>query len=397
MIRLDLVDENYFKKEDGTYDKEGALLFGGRAAGICYNKEGYNALVNENVEKTLRRVDMTLSGGHHSVYGHSDVILNIQKIPKILAMVINNEHEYNTSEKSARYTPVTKTGSPVITEKEEELYAKWMEIFNAEMTKKYGDVFDSKKINKLAQENARYLVTVFMDTQMLYKTSLRQINYLASFMKRYIDTCDKSNAFESKLASSMQEFISELERLNLLDERLMRNEKNRSISLFSDRFDSRREYFGDVYLTKYEGSFAQLAQAQRHRTLDYEIRLKDDGSFYVPPIIASNKKLSKEWLADCEEVRSVYPQGMLVDICESGTYENFILKCKERLCSAAQLEIMRQTRDTILKYQAELERTGHPLKDDIVNYTKGARCTFKDYTCPTPCGFKEGIKLTRKI
>ena len=181
MIRLDLVDENYFRKEDGTYDKEGALLFGGRAAGICYNKEGYNALVNEDVEKTLRRVDMTLSGGHHSVYGHSDVILNIQKIPKILAMVINNEHEYNTSEKSARYTPVTKTGSPVITEKEEELYAKWMEIFNAEMTKKYGDVFDSKKINKLAQENARYLVTVFMDTQMLYKTSLRQIN---SFKKK---------------------------------------------------------------------------------------------------------------------------------------------------------------------------------------------------------------------
>ena len=392
MIRLDLTDENYFKKEDGTFDKEAALLFGGRVAGVCYNKEGYNALLGEDVEKTLRRVNMTLDGGHHSVYGHTDVILNVQGIPKILAMVINNEHEYNTSEKSARYTMVTKTSSPVITDKEEELYNKWMEIFAKEMTKKYGTDFDEKKIKKLAQENARYL-----DTQMIYKTSLRQINYIASFMERYISEANPLDSFEVKLSEAMKEFLSELRRLNVLDERLMRNEKNRSLSLFSKRFDDRREYFGDVYLTKYEGSFAQLAQAQRHRTLDYEMRIRDDASFYVPPIIEDKKTLSKEWLKDCETLRGVYPQGMLIDICESGTYENFILKCKERLCSAAQLEIMRQTRATILKYREELEKSGHPLKDDIVAYTKGARCTFPDYTCPTPCGFKEGIKLTRKI
>ena len=396
-MKIELIKENYFRKEDGTFDLDNALLLGGRIAGICYNKEGYNKLLEEDIEKTKRRTDLTMGSGHHSVYGHSDVVLYLQGIPKILAMVLNNEHEYNTSEKSARYTPVEKRTSPVITEKEEELYNKWMNIFNEEITKRYSSVFDSKKINKLAQENARYLVTVFMDTQMIYKTSLRQINYIASFMKKYINECDKTNPFELKLSESMKDFINELNRLNILDERLLRNEKHRDLLLFSKRYDDKREIFGDIYLTKYKSSFACLAQAQRHRTINYEMRIPTNIEFFVPPIIEENKKLVSEWLKDCNSLKDVYPQGMLIDICENGTYENFILKCKERLCSAAQLEIMLQTRETLLKYKEELEKINHPLKDDIIKYTKGARCTFPDFVCLSKCGFSEGIKLTRKI
>ncbi len=409
-MKINLVKENYFRKEDGTFDRESALLFGGRAAGICYDKQGYDHLLDEPIEKTQKRTESTLNNTHHSVHGHCDVVLYIENIPKILAMVLNNEHEYNTSEKSARYTPIERViTDPVltvtpgnisgnsITELEEKLYNKWMNIFTSEISKKYSNVFNESKIKKLAQENSRYLVTVFMDTKMMYKTSFRQINYLASFMKRYINEHDSNNEFQNRLSLSMQEFIDELNRLNILDERLMKNEKNRRLSLFSERFDDKREVFSDIYLTKYKGSFAELAQAQRHRTINYEMRVPSEYEFFIPPIIADNEELKKEWLNDCNRVKNVYPQGLLIDICENGTYENFILKCKERLCSAAQLEIMQQTRKTLLEYKKHLEEDNHPLIDDIAKYANGARCTFPDYKCPSPCGFKEGINLTRKI
>ena len=73
------------------------------------------------------------------------------------------------------------------------------------------------------------------------------------------------------------------------------------------------------------------------------------------------------------------------------------MKCKERLCSAAQLEIMRQTKDTLTKYYEYLLENDEHLAKDIEKYTHGARCTFPDYKCAQTCGFKEGITLTRKI
>lgn len=396
-LTIDIVPQTIFVKEDGTFDLEKALELGGKFAGICYDKEGFDHLANEPVEKTNKRIVNTMAGGHHSVYGHTYVTLNIKFLPKILAMVINNENEYNTSEKSGRYTPINTECSPIITEEEEKLYNKWLEIFFDKIKKRYGDIYNDNKIKKLAQENARYLVTVFYDTQMVYTTSLRQINYLASWMEKYINGHDKNNDFESKLSMSMKEFINELKKLNLLDERLMKNDKNRSLSLFSKRYDDKKEIYSDVYLTKYIGSFAQLAQSQRHRTLDYEIRIPEQISFYVPPILEDDANLVKEWLDDINSLKDVYPNGMLIDIIEMGSYENFILKCKERLCSAAQLEIMLQTKETLEKYKGALKEQNHPLYNDIEKYSKGARCTFPDYTCPMPCKFKEGIKLVRKI
>ena len=67
------------------------------------------------------------------------------------------------------------------------------------------------------------------------------------------------------------------------------------------------------------------------------------------------------------------------------------------MCSAAQLEIMLQTKETLLKYKKALEDKNNPLALDILKYSHGARCTFPDYQCPKDCGFKEGKTLTRKI
>ncbi len=396
-IKIDILPNNTFLKDDGTFDKEEAIKLSGKIAGICYDEEGFSHLENEPEETTMRRVNRTINNGHHSVYDHISLSLNLQHVPKILAMVLNNEHEYTTAEKSARYTPIVREEDSIITLEEEKLYNKWLEIFKIKIKEKYGNIYKDGKIQKLAQENARYLVTVFMPTQMIYTTTFRQINYIASWMLKYIEQVDKSNEFDSKLASSMKEFIEELSNKNILDERLMRNEKYRNLSLFGKNLVERNEQFGYVYTMNYKGSFAQYAQAQRHRTLYYQLEIMKEKEYFVPPIIEDDKMLVEEWLGDMQIVKNVMPQGELVYINESGIYDNFILKCKERLCTGAQLEIMLQTKRNLLKYKQELEKQNNPLAKDIVKYSNGARCTFPDFYCTEDCKFKEGKMLSRKI
>lgn len=388
---------NRFRKENGTFDKERALILSGKIGGVCYDKEGFDHINEEPLNKTERRIERTLNNGHHSVYGHISVSLNISNIPKILAMVLNNEKEYNTSEKSARYTPVTTSVNSIISTKEIELYNKWLEIFKIKIQLHYPNSFSETKIRSLAQENARYLITVFMPTQMVYTTSLRQLNYIASWMMEYINKADKTNAFERKLAQAMQEFITELDSLNLLEERLLTNDKNRKLSLFGNNLKDTKDVFSYPYYTTYNGSFAQLAQAQRHRTIDYQMEMIPQNGFFIPPILLDDKVLVDEWLNDMNSVANITPNGQLVTIAETGTYDNFILKCKERLCTAAQLEIANQTRNTLLRYKKALEDSCSPLAQDIEKYSHGARCTFPDYACHEQCHFSEGIKLERII
>lgn len=388
---------NQFLKENGTFNKETAIQLAGQIAGVCYDEEGFEHIKTEANEITMRRVDRTLNNGHHSVYDHIWISFNIENIPKILAMVLNNEHQYTTSEKSARYTPIVRDADEIITETEARLYDKWLDIFKMKIKAQYGDVYTNTKIRRLAQENARYLVTAFMPTKMIYSTSLRQINYLASWMQEYIRNIDTNNLFERNLAVSMQDLLNQLQEINVLEEGLMRNEKSRKLSLFSQELDQKEEHFGAGYLTIYKASLAELAQAQRHRTLDYQMELLEEKEYFIPPIITDDQMLVDEWLEDMLRVKGTTPQGELVRISEEGKYADFILKCKERLCSEAQIEIMQQTRQTLLKYQEALQQTDSYLARDIEQYTHGARCTFPDFKCSKDCKFKEGKTLRRKI
>lgn len=401
-LKADIIPNNlpsYFLDKNGAFNLKEALRLSGHMAGVCYDEEGFAHIVNEPASKTKSRINITLENGHHSVYDHINISFNLQNIPKMLAMVLNNEHQYTTSEKSARYTPVVRGEDSIITATEEKLYNKWLKKFIDIITKEYSQIkmFNSNKIKKLAQENARYLVTVFMPTQMVYTTSLRQINYLTSWMFDYIENVDMNSEFERKLAGSMQEFTTELLRRGVLVDELTNNEKHRKLSLFGKDLDKKEIHFGDTYSTTYEGTFAQLAQAQRHRTLDYQMEFLSEKKFFVPPILMDKPELVAEWLRDMEKVKNVYPQGQIVRINEIGKYEDFILKCKERLCTNAQLEIMQQTKSTLDSYKSALEESGSPLASDIEKYSHGARCTFPDFDCASDCGFKEGKLLTRKI
>ena len=83
--------------------------------------------------------------------------------------------------------------------------------------------------------------------------------------------------------------------------------------------------------------------------------------------------LEKEWLKDISSLQDYYPQGMLLKINERGTVENFVLKCTERLCGAAQLEITEQTNITMKKYLeavSKVDKTRVYTLDEAVKLVK---------------------------
>lgn len=416
---------------------------GGHFAGICYMKNDFDSILSEPQEKTERRVNLTKTGGHHSVYDHEFVNLYLEDIPKGLAMVLNNENMYTTSEKSARYTKM------VLSENEQKLYDKWSNIYEQQIREvyaaKYPKYFTDLKIKKLAQENARYLTSVLTPTSMAYTVSYRQLNQLYAMIKREIsdpalkDTrCNLSKILEP----SMKEFCTYLENnIPYIDAELSKNPKDRKLSINGS--PDMDENFGSVYSTSYEATYAYFAQVQRHRTIDYSIFDLSEPKFYIPPIIKNNKELTAEWEADCKSLESIVPQGTIIGINERGTIENFILKLKERKCSATQLETDKTTTLQLYHYITELKNKKYfnqskldgsiavikyyQLMDNSIHkkdislttdyekektakivettqkqidllepFTKGSRCTA-GYKCPTPCGFPDGINGTRII
>ena len=364
--------------------KEEALDFSGKSAGICYLPDTLETLFAEPAEKTERRVKGNLKSGHHSVFGHATYNLSLEGIPKILAMILNNEKVYNTSEKSARYTKMEPS------EEEKTLYEKWIEIYKQEISKEYPN-FDEKKVQKLAQENARYLISVFTPaTIMEYTVNFEQLNFIISWFEDYI-LYEPETKFSIKLKKVMQQFLDELPDLKV--EGLNPRIKGTKLSLFAKR--ERNEEFGENYCTTYLASFSQLAQAQRHRTLSYEISLLDKPKYYVPKII-KGKDLEEEWIKDISSLEDYYPQGMLIKVNERGTIENFVLKCTERLCGAAQLEIMEQTKITMKKY-LDATKNDPKIQDYLLPYSNGARCTFPGWKCNSPCIFGGKDAMTRKI
>lgn len=365
--------------------KDEAVDFSGKSAGICYLPDTLETLFAEAPEKTQRRADGNIKSGHHSVFGHPTYNLSLEGIPKILAMILNNEKIYNTSEKSARYTHMEP--SP----QEKELYEKWIEIFKEQILTQYPK-FEDKRALKLAQENARYLISVFTPaTVMEYTVNFGQLNYIINWAKDYIKNAEE-NTFSIKLKETFKEFLVSMPDLEI--EGLDSRNKNRNFSLFAQR-KNRNEEFGENYSVTYLASFAQLAQAQRHRTLSYEITLLDEPKYYVPPIIGGTN-LEKEWLKDISSLKEFFPQGMLVQVNERGTIENFVLKCMERLCGFSQLEIMQETKNIMNKY-LEATKDKPELYQYLLPYSRGARCTFPGWKCDSPCVFGGYGAMIRNI
>jgi len=122
-------------------------------------------------------------------------------------------------------------------------------------------------------------------------------------------------------------------------------------------------------------SFAGLAQAQRHRTISYNMLTPGehaDYGFYVPEIV-NNNMLMNEWFEDLKEVsKKDFPQAQMVYVRERGNLEDFRSKMILRLCGHAQHEIMLNTGDTAEKYSKHVPEIANWIKPKC---QQGMKCS----------------------
>ena len=159
--------------ESRVMTKEEALISCGKYLAMCYLKDDFDKIKNEPNEKSIGRAMMCIGSGHHSGFEHVKYTFEILDISKTLAMILNNQGSYATSEKSGRYTVLSFEN-----EKENALREKWQKVFYDIIAEKYYELFEnfySKKsaepekvkklidtaITKKAQENSRLITGPF--------------------------------------------------------------------------------------------------------------------------------------------------------------------------------------------------------------------------------------------
>jgi thymidylate synthase ThyX len=351
------------------------------AARMCYSEKDAEELFAEeyNPELTEGRL---LTSGHHSPFEHVHITFDCIGIPKILAMILNNERQYVTSEKSARYTQMKEMVS-----EQKVLYDQWMDRLTPLISQAYPEMQDAEKrdgnIQKLAQENARYMTSVFTPTKMFHTINLRQLNFLIGEFERYSkEKAGSDNNFESRLADRMYGFVQNVSNFRIpgLD-----NRTNRHMSSFN--FKETKGQFSDTYSTQYFMSFAGLAQAHRHRTISYNMQTPELGAplgFFIPEIIRQDDELVDAWLGDLEDIaKTDFPQAQQVFVRERGNIEDFESKCILRLCGHAQHEMMKNTLETAQTYAEKLAEKAAEEAAKVKSWIS-PKCQ-RGFSCKEPC------------
>lgn len=398
-------DDNpkHFYLPDATFDLNTAMKFCGQVGGICYNENGLLASFGESDEITERRINRTTHDEHQSIFEHINIGMHLEDSSKMLNMVLNNEGQYATSERSLRYTTISPE-SCNLSEKEIELYQKWYGIFYDLILAEYPNLVRTKKngeksyteIETKAQENARYMCSVFINTSMVYTVPLAQLNRIVSWMKDYMNQTNMDD-FAKRLSQDFEMFIKECERLNLLDERLQSNRKHRKLHIFGECLDELPQQFGESNSITYLGTPVLFAQYERHRRGRYCLERKPHSGCFIPPLIVSHPDLVEMFKDDFESIRDKFPMAELYTIHETGCVDDYVLKMEERDCSHVQLETFKNTVETAEKIYQTLEKENHPKAKLLKPFIGHRRCQTGNYECPNPCGWKEGIDGTRKV
>lgn len=427
--------------------------FSGKAAGVCYMKDDYFETGIDDSEKAYNRGISTAGRGHQSPFDHPHFTLKLG-VSKAIAMVLNSLGVYTTSEKSARYTLMKPD-----TVAEANLYSKWIDRIQKYVLCEFPDYDDAmlqkaidKKLGegtvkiknrmivvpedeasqikmaaeyvpvltelakdptlpsyKMAQENARYMISVFTKTVLIYTVSYRQaMLILEYFYKFYEDNKNSNNRFYKKLADEMNDFADTLK--TKIGEPVVHDNKNQNIRFLETEPCGKCMSIGDSYTLTYSCSLACLAQLQRHRTIRHSVFMEtiDKLKFYTPEIVEKYGD-AEEWQRDIKSVSYVFPQGTLVKVTEQGIFEDFALKCKERLCGRAFKETMDIVKDCMVSFALgakgnKLCKANTELALSMVTYddTKLSsdsivvlpRCEFKDFKCTDGCrwGKKNGTK-----
>ncbi len=376
----------------------------GKALGMCYEQDNFDQIMNEPAEVSTKRAMGCIKSGHHSGFEHAKYTFVIEGLPKMLAMVLNNQRKYATSEKSGRYTVLD-----VKDEVEIALRKKWQDRFYEILHAKYYDDFykfytrptrTSEKtkelaetaIKKKAQENSRLITSVFAPTKMLYSVDIRQLSYLRFEMKKFFEEAPGTPYYET-LKEWMQEFIDETETYGMEEVGLNPAAKGVRLPLFAEPSE---EEYGVNYSMTDMVTFATYAQNQRHRTVKCTMQIPETPIYFVPEFIKDNPEYVEEWLADMKSrtTDSDFPQGMMVIMNEKGDYQDFIQKTYERLCGQAQWEIMSVTKAQLERYLANT--TSPEVKAALQKINCGARCMY-GFKCTNPCVFGAKNALTREF
>lgn len=407
--------------------------FSGKNAGICYLKETFTGAEALSAVKCTNRFLSTTKNGHHSIADHTKIEVLFENCSKMLAIILNSLQDYCTSEKSGRFTEMT-GNSP----REVELYSKWKGIFRQVLLEQnptlddkslqgyvraktadetafvvngvcdaYSDLVEQARekltlpSEKMAKENARYILSIFThSTTFGYTTSLRQWNYIYDWAKKYLDDTTDDNFFDKNLREEMSELMDFIGANLYVDN--LRDTKGRCFEFLTDNAGVGKhpissldlsvneiEVSGVAYTISYFCSYCSIAQLERHRTLKYFMIMDKscptEYGFFTPEFIIGTKWES-EWLEDLLSVKDLIPQATLIKVVETGFIGDFLLKCKERLCGAAQFETMTVVHDVA----DELVRNRHA--NDVVD-AYVAEFADSDGRLRTKCEMCGGCKL----
>ena len=464
MINIQLAPNGFVK--NGLYDQKKALYEAGVRAAVCVAKSNEDSLVttedirNNNSEANLIRRGMsTILQAHTTPSEQESVGLEITGISRRLCLILNNEKEYAADELSLRYTQAKE--SEYNTGTEIEMYHKWLKIFTDVLTKDYWNYFRSqtktdngamKIIREKAQENARNFLGLATRTSITYTVPFAQINKIAYMMERIINK--PLDTFESSCVPEMQEFLAALKAKKVLltkndiyemvtndkdleeeiklrgknipyltyqgdNSLFFQNTKDVDLSIFAKRNKwSTIDYPSEVTTSNISynnyQSLACLAQNQRHRTIDLEMKmpeLDEEVDFTIPMFLNNYPNLVNAYLKDISRLIDIYPLGMKVKVNMNATYANlFNYVSKERCCYRAQTEIANMYTLEIIPYiYNELLRKADNNTDlytkayyyqkayEIKKYLHKYRCGFADYTCTSPCpDIKRKISLDKR-
>lgn len=364
---------------------EDTLNYLGKQAGVCYLSEPY-ANMEHKVQKNIKRCKQALALGHHSIAEHLHVTLLLEDIPKYLAMWLNTQGVYSTSEKSGRYTDISQGLSLT----EAALYKKWVEILKPEIKRKYTQLNEAE-VARHAMENGRYMLSMYIPTTMVYTTNMRQWGYICRRLERLLQQPtvlpEEAEAAELLLKKLKEVQILDCLQLQELYPRpLMRQELKRVTEIPCNYCAE-----SNNYTAGYTASTVAVAQLIRHRTVKYTMGIIPN-AYYTPPIVQSMGKES-EWLKDIATVDS--PQGQLWLVREQGNLFALREKARERLCGRAQLEVYRITKDTIEQVVSETEVKTEEQKKlaALVSGTGVAKLKCEIYPCMQGCSLQDKNRI----
>ncbi len=419
-MKVSLDKENRFLK-NGKIDLKQAFIYTGIKASWCYKKgDTTPETIRETSEITLLRMGLeTYLNDHGTPDEHYQISVEITGIPKLLCMILNDEHQYSTCERSLRYTKVIET--EYISQEEVEKYNKWLEICTKILEEKYLDFFlktnpnekeAHKALRKIAQENARQQISIMTPTSISYSAPRYQWQKIASYL---LEMCENPNHPWKKLAAPYAlDLVNQLVDLNVVvttekalklypelqnklkDDRkyLYKNNKQTKLSLFAEDnpfsgINKPNDFGASINYNTYL-SISAFAQEERHRTVYNEILLPDTFIYSTPEIIKGTS-YEKEWGSDMKSGIGTYPQGQIIKVNMISSLQKLIhFMGKERACDHAQQEIQNWYVNVFLpevvaglKKREEYKEIAQYLEE---NYLNRCRCTYPDYTCPSPCG-----------